>query len=173
MAELPRQSRRFQGKPPKYSPSQLKGLRALVSPNDNRVGSPEVEESSLIIHHDYQIQTTKSIQEPISFSEVTSSISPSSELAEEPEISEPNTEPAVTPTLGFASPASSIPSSPRVSNIITQNLPSGLISIEELVNLEEDVTLPENQQILNPRERESIFYNTFRSDAWYVSLTIF
>jgi len=42
MAELLRESRRLQGKPPEYSPSQLEGLRALVSASDSRVGSPEV-----------------------------------------------------------------------------------------------------------------------------------
>lgn len=127
----------------------------------------------MIAHPNYQIQTTESIQEPISFSEVTGSISPFSELAKEPEISKPDTEPAVTPTSGFASPTSNNPGSPRVRNIITQNLPSGVISIEELVNPEEDVILLENQQILNLREHESIFYSPFRSDAWYVSLIIF
>lgn len=167
------QSDRLQGKPPEYSSSQLEGLRALVSPSDSRVGSPEARESSLIIHPDYQKQTIESIQEPISFSEVTGSISPSSELAKEPEISKPDTELAITPTSGFASPTSSNPGSPRVRNIITQNLPSGLISIEELVNPKEDVILLESQQILNLRERESILYSPFRSDAWYVPLTNF
>lgn len=174
MAKLLRQSHRLQGKPPEYTPSQLEGLRALVSPSDSRVGSPKAGESSLIVHPDYQIQTTKYIQEPISFSKVNGSISPSSEIAEEPEISEPDTEPAVSePSLGFVTPTSSDPSSPRAGNIITQNLPSGLISIEELVSPDEDVTLPKNQQTLNLREREPIFYSPFRSDACYLSLTNF
>ena len=58
MAELPRQSRRLQGKPPDYTQSQLEGLQALVSSSDSRVGSPEARESSLIVHPDDQIQTT-------------------------------------------------------------------------------------------------------------------
>lgn len=87
MAELPRQSRRLRGKPPEYTPSQLEGLRALVSPSHSRVGSPEAVESSLIVHLDYQVQATEYISEPISFSEVTGSFSSTSELAEEPEIS--------------------------------------------------------------------------------------
>ena len=58
MAELPIQSRRLQGKPPEYTPSQLEGLQALVSPSDIRVGSLEAGESSLIVHLDYQIKTT-------------------------------------------------------------------------------------------------------------------
>ena len=88
MAELPRQSRRLRGKPPEYSPSQLEGLRALVTPSDSRVGSSEEGESCLVVHPDYQVQATEYISEPISFSEVTGSISSTSELAEEPEISE-------------------------------------------------------------------------------------
>ena len=173
MAKLPRQSRRLQVKLLEYSPTHLEGLRALVSPSDSRVGSPEARESSLIVRPDYQIQTIESIQEPISFSEVTSSIPPSSELVEEPEISEPDIEPTVTPTSGFSSSTSSNLGSPRVSNIITQNFPSGLISIEELVSPDEDVTLPEYQHTLNLRERESILYSPFRSGAWYLSLTNF
>ena len=81
MAELPRQSRRLQGKPPEYTPSQLEGLCALVSSSSSRIRSTEVEVSSIVVHPDHQIPTTKHIQEPISVSEVTGSISPSSELA--------------------------------------------------------------------------------------------
>jgi hypothetical protein len=114
VAELPRKSRRLRGQPPEYSPSQLEGLRALVTPSDSRVGSPEEGESSLVVHPDYQVQATEYISEPISFSEVTGSFSSTSELAEEPEISEPETEPAATPSSGFASPTSSGPGSPRV-----------------------------------------------------------
>ena len=55
MVELLRQSRRLRGQPPEYTPSQLEGLRALVSPSDSRVGSPEVGESYLTIHPDYQV----------------------------------------------------------------------------------------------------------------------
>ena len=54
MAELPRKSRRLRGQPPGFSPSQIEGLRALVTPSDSRVGSPEEGESSLVVHPDYQ-----------------------------------------------------------------------------------------------------------------------
>ena len=97
------------------------------------------------MHPDYQVQAPEYIIEPISFSEVTGSFSSTSELAEEPEISEPETEHAATPSSGFASPTSSGPGSPRVERVITQNLPSGLIAIEELVTPEEGIPIPENQ----------------------------
>jgi len=173
VSELSRQSSRLRGKPPEYSPSQLEGLRALVTPSDSRVGSPEDRESSLVVHPHYQVQATEYIFEPISFSEVTSSVSSTSELAEEPEISEPETEPAANPSSRFASPTSSGPGSPRVGRIITQNLPYGLIFIEELVSLEEDISLPENQPTLELRKRESIFYSPPRRDTQYLSLTNF
>ena len=97
MAELLRQSCRLRGQPLEFSPSQLEGLQALVTPSDSRVGSPEKGESSLVVHPDYQVQALEYIIEPISFSEVTGSVSSTSELAEEPKISEPETEPATTP----------------------------------------------------------------------------
>ena len=77
------------------------------------------------------------------------------------------------PSLRFFTPTSSDPGSPRVRYCITENLPSDLISIEELVGPDEDVTLPEMQQTLNLRERESIFYSPFISDTCYLSLTYF
>ena len=108
--------------------------------------SPEEGESSLVVHPDYQVQAPEYILEPVSFSEVTSGFSSTSELAEEPEISEPETEPAATPTSRFVSPTSSGPGSPRVERVITQNLPSGLIAIEELVTPEEEgIPIPKNQ----------------------------
>jgi len=54
VAELPRKSRRLQSQPPEFSPSHLEGLRALVTPSDSRVGSPEEGEYSLVVHPDYQ-----------------------------------------------------------------------------------------------------------------------
>ena len=67
----------------------------------------------------------------ISVSEVTGSIYPSSELADKPEISELETKPSVLETSsGFITPTSSDPGSPRVRNIVTKDLPSGLIYIE-------------------------------------------
>ena len=173
MAELPRQSRRLRGQPPEYSPSQLEGLRALVTLSDSRVGSPEERESSLVIHPNYHVQATENIFEQISFSKVTSSFSSTSELAKEPEISEPETKPTTTPSSGFASPTSSGPSSPREERVITQNLPSGLIAIEELVTPQEGILIPKIQPTIKLRERESIFYSPPRRDAWYLSLTNF
>jgi hypothetical protein len=75
----------------------------------------------------------------------------------------------------LTSPTSSGPGSPRVERIITQNLPSGLIAIEELATPEEEVgiPIPENQPVIELRERESIFYSPPRSSAWYLSLTNF
>ena len=84
MADFPRQSRRLKGKPPKYSPSQLEGLRALVSSSSGRIRSTEIGSSSIVIHPDHQIPTTEYIQEPISVSEVTGYVSPTSELVDEP-----------------------------------------------------------------------------------------
>jgi len=108
----------------------------------------------------------------MSASEVTGSFSSTSDLGDEPEISEPETEFASTPTLGFTSPTSSGPGSPRVEIIITQNLPSGLIAIEELATPEEEgIPIPENQPVIELRECESIFYSLPRSCAWYLSLT--
>ena len=77
------------------------------------------------------------------------------------------------PSSGFVTSTSSDPGSPRVRHHITKNLPSDLISIEELVSPDEDVTLPKTQETLNLRERESIFYSPFRIDAWYLSLKYF
>ena len=54
MAELPRKSRRLRGQPPEFSPSQLEGLKVLVTPRDSRFGSPEEGESSLVVHPDFQ-----------------------------------------------------------------------------------------------------------------------
>ena len=95
MANLPRQSQRIQGKPPEYSPSQLEGLRAMVPRSSRRLRSTEVESSAIVIHPDHQVPTTEYIQEPISVSEITENISPSGELSNEPEISEPETESSV------------------------------------------------------------------------------
>jgi len=174
VAELPRQSRRLRGEPPKFSPSQLEGLQALVTPSESRVGSPEEGESSLVVHPDYQALVADYSSQPISFSEVTSSFSSTSELAEEPKISEPETEPPTTPTSGLASPTSSGPGSPRVERVITQNLPSGLIAIDELVTPKvEGISIPENQPVIELRECKSIFCSPPRSDAWYLSLTNF
>ena len=115
MAELPRQSQRLQGKPPEYTPSQREGLRALVSSSSDRIRSTKIGSSSIVVHPDHQIPTTEHIQELILVSEVTGSISTSNELADEPEISEPDTEPSFLETSSrFITPTSSDPGSPRV-----------------------------------------------------------
>ena len=98
----------------------------------------------MVVHPDYQSQVADYNPQSISFSEVTGSFSSTSDLAEEPEISEPETEPAATPTSGFASRTSSGPSSPRIERVITQNLPSGIIAIEELVTSEEGIPIRKN-----------------------------
>eukprot|EP00253_Pinus_taeda_P004816 PITA_04816 len=122
-------SRRLRGQCPKFTPSQLEGLRALATPSESRAASLEAAESSWIVHPGHLVQPTEHISEPISFSEVIGSITPTSSLAKETEISEPETKIAATPSSGFSSPISSGPSSLKVENIITENLPSGLISI--------------------------------------------
>ena len=159
MSELPRKSRRLRGQPPEFSPSQPEGLRALVSPRDSRVGSPEEGESSLVVHPDFQALIVDYNPQSVSVSEVTGSFSSTSDIGEELEIFEPESEFSTTPTSGFASPASSGPGSPRVERIITQNLPFRLIAIEELATPEEEVgiTIPENQLVIELREHESFF----------------
>lgn len=173
MAELSRKYCRIQGQPPEFSPSQLEGLRALVTFSDSRVGSPEEGEYSLIVDPDYQVQAPEYILELVSFSEVTSSFSSTSDLVKEPEISELEIEPVATPTSGFSSPTSNGLGSPRVERLITQNLPSRLIAIEELFSLEEGIPIPKNQPAVELREHESIFYSPPRRDAWYLYLTNF
>ena len=161
MAELPRQSRRLRGKSPEIVtgidllrklrksrgespediPGQYEGLKVLVTPpSDSRVGSPEEGESSLVVHPDYQSLETGYNPEAVTVSELAGSFSSASETGEEPEISEP-----VTPTP-------SVPDSPRIERIITENLPVGLIAIEELVPEEEiGVSDPEDQITLDLR----------------------
>ena len=180
MAELPRQSRRLRGKSPEIVtgtdlvrklrrsrggstedvPGQYEGLKVLVTPpSGSRVGSPEEGESSLVVHPDYQSLETGYNPEAVTVSELAGSFSSTSDIGEEPEISEP-----VTPT-------SSVPDSPRIERIITENLPSGLIAIEELTPEEEVGPVLEDQPTLDLRERESIFYSPPRSTTWYLSLT--
>ena len=143
MVELPRQSRRLQGKPPEYTSSQLEGLKAVVVPHTiSRIRSTETRESSIITHPNYHEinQTTEYIQEPIAISEVTGITSPTSELAEEPEISELDTKPAILePSSGFVTPTSSHPDSPKVRHRIIENIPSDLLSIEEIIGSDEEV----------------------------------
>ena len=167
VADLLRKSRRLRGQPPKEVPSQLEGLKVLVTPSGSKVRSPKEGESSLVAHPDYQTLVTGYNPESISVSELAGSFSSTSDIGEEPEISEP-----ITPTSGFVSPTSSGPNSPRVERVITENLPSGLIAIEELAPEEEvGIPIPENQHVIDLRERESIFYSPPRSTTWYLSLT--
>ena len=62
MVELPRQSRRLQGKPSQYTSSQLKGLKVVVPHTIRKIRSTKLGESSIITHPDYheinQPQTT-------------------------------------------------------------------------------------------------------------------
>ena len=153
VVELLRKSRRLRGQPPEFSPSQPEGLKVLVTPRDSRVGSPEEGESSLIVHPDFQSLVAHYNPQSVSVSEVTGSFSSTSDIGEEPEISEPESEFAATPTSEFVSLASSGPGSPRVERVITQDLPCGLIAIKELAPKEE-VRIPENQPVIELRERE-------------------
>jgi len=161
VADLLRRSRRLRGQPPEEVPSHYEGLKVLISPGGSKVGSPEEGESSWVVHPDYQGLETGYNPKAIAVSELTGSFSSTGDIGEEPEISEP-----VTPT-------SSVPDSPRVERVITENLPSGLIAIEELASPkeEEGLSIPENQPIIKLRERESIFYSPPRSTTWYLSLT--
>ena len=88
-------------------------------------------------------------------------------------MSEPESEVAPTPVSEFVSPTPSGPSSPRVETVITQDLPAGLIEIEELsiADIEESFPFPDNRPILEFSERESIFYSSPRSTDWYRSWT--
>lgn len=128
-----------------------------------------------MVHPDYQGLVADYSQQPVSVSEVTGSFSSSTKFTEEPKISKLETEPPTTPTSGLTSPVSSGPDSTRVETLITQNLPSRIISIEELVTPveEEGISVPEGQPVIEIRERESIFYSPPRSNAWYLSLDIF
>jgi len=163
VADLLRRSRRLRGQPPEEVPSRYEGLKVLVTPSGSKFGSPEEGESSLVVHPDYQGLETRYNPEAIAVSELTGSFSSTSDLGEEPAISEP-----VTPT-------SSGPDSPRVKKVITENLPSGLVAIEELAPVEEEVGVfvPKGQPVIDLRERESIFYSPPRSTTWYRSLTNF
>lgn len=163
VAELLRRSRRLRGSPPRDDPSHLEGLKVLVTPpSGSRVGSPEEGESALVVHPDYQSLETGYNPEAVTVSELAGSFSSASETGEEPEISEP-----VTPTP-------SVPDSPRIERIITENLPVGLIAIEELVP-EEEIGVSDSEDLitLDLRERESIFYSPPRSEPWYLALTNF
>ena len=152
VANLLRKSRRLRGQPPEDVPGHYKGLKVLVTPSGSKVGSPEEGESSLVVHPDYQSLETGYNPEVVTVSELAGSFSSTSDIGEEPEVSEP-----VTPT-------SSAPDSPRVERVITENLPAGLIAIEELAPEEElGVSTLENQPTIDLRERESIFYGPPRS----------
>ena len=127
-----------------------------------------------MVHPNLQALVEDYNPKSVSVSKVTGSFSSTTDIGEEPEISEPESEFAATPTSGFASPASSGPGSPRVERVITQDLPSGLIAIEELATPKEEVgiPIPENQPVIELSEC-SIFYSPPRSNAWYLSLINF
>jgi len=148
-------------------PSLYETVEVPVSPRGSRVGPleagdlPEEGTSSLVVHPDYRGLETGYNPELIAVSEIAGSFSSASDIGEEPNVSEP-----VTPT-------SSAPDSPKVERVITDDLPSGLISIEELAPEEEEagVFVPEVQPVIDLRERESIFYSPPRSTPWYLALT--
>ena len=103
---------------------------------------------------------TESSQRKISISELVELASTTSELsATEPKISEPETEPATSePTLEFITPTPSHPYSPWVKFRIPENLPLGLFSIEEITDTEGEDILPLDQESLDIRPSESIYY---------------
>ena len=102
LADLLRRSRRARGAPPEEVRPHYEGLKILVTPGGSRISPPEEGESSLVVHPDYQNLETGYNPEAVAVSELTSSVSSTSDIGEEPQISEP-----VTPT-------SSVPGSPRV-----------------------------------------------------------
>ena len=128
-----------------------------------------------MVHPNFQDLVADYNTQSVSVSEITGSVSSTSDIGEEPEISELESEIVATPISGFASRTSSGPSSPRVETIITQDLPSGLIAIEEFAisDNEEGIPIPEDRPTLDLRERESIFYSPPRRSAWYLSSTNF
>ena len=157
-----RKLRRTRGGSPEDIPSDYETLEVPVDPRGSSVGSPEVgilpEEgtSSVVVHPDYQGLETCYNPEAVAVSELTGSFSSTNDIGEEPDVSEP-----VTPT-------SSAPDSPRVERVITENLPSGLIAIEELAPEEEErgVFVSEGQPVIDLSERESIFYSPPRNTPW-------
>ena len=160
VADLLRQARRLRGEPPGEIFPGHEGLKLLVSPGGTRLLSPEEEYDP----------------EAIEVSELTSRVASTSAIIEDPQISEP-----VTPSSSGPSslevevtPSSSGPSSPKVERVITEDLPSGLISIEEITP-EPDHASPLEDDIisLDLRESESLFYSPPRATTWYLSLTNF
>ena len=118
----------------------------MVLHTTNRNSSSETREIFLITHPDHPVisQVADYIYEPITISEITGNISPTSEFADETVISELDTKTTTLETsLGFATPTSRDSDSPIVRSWITENLPRDLMSIKELV-------LPE--EIVNPLE---------------------
>ena len=159
VADLLRRSRRLRGDPPEEVPSHYEGLKILVTtPGGSRVSPPEEGESSLVVHPDYQNLETGYDPEAVGVSELTGSVASADDIGEEPQISKPVTS------------SSSVPGSPRVERVITKNLPSGLIAIEEL-SPEEDLGASYSEEdlpSLDLRECESIFYSPPRSTTWYL-----
>ena len=106
----------MQGKPPEYTPSQLEKIKSEKGKTLG-TGSTEQEETSIIIHPDYEVdqpQTTESSQRKLTISELVELASTTSELsATEPEIFEPETEPATfEPALDFITRTPGRPDSP-------------------------------------------------------------
>ena len=118
LADILRRAHRAQGAPPEEDRPYYEGLKILVTPGGSRILSPEEGESSLVVHSDYQGLETGYDPEAVEVSELTGSVTSAGDIGEEPQISEPVT------------PSSSVPGSPKVERVITENLPSGLISIE-------------------------------------------
>lgn len=125
----------MQGKPPEYTPSQLENLK-FETGQPLGTGSTEKEETSIIIHPDYEVdqpQTAKCYQIQLENSELVEVASTTSELS----ATEPETESSTSkPASEFITQTPGCPHSPRVKLRIIDNHPLGLISIEEITDTE-------------------------------------
>ena len=130
VADLLRQARRLGGEPLEEIRPRLEGLKLLVSPGGTRLLSPEEGYDS----------------EAVEVSELTGSVASASDIGEEPQISEPVT------------PSSSVPGSPKVERVITEDLPSGLISIEEIAPEEDRASYLEDDIPLSILETVNLYF---------------
>lgn len=104
------------------------------------IGSTEQGESSIVIHPDFEInqpQKTETEQDQAEISEVITVESVTGELSDtqltEPKISELESDSTSSESPSdLIAPTPPHPRSPRVKLLITENLPPGLISIEEI-----------------------------------------
>ena len=93
----------------------------------------------------------------------------------EPKISESESDSTSSESPSdLIAPTPGRPHSPRVKLLITKNIPPGLISFEEISDVEEEITLPSHQESLYLRFSEPIYhFIPFRLDPWYHQFTDF